>query len=96
MARTPEFVLLELEEKMLTTVEQMWEAYERQEGGAPSALLVSTMTKLHGLISNRLKYKLGSGVFDPNDLEGSLLELEKIRDILVMKIEQKHRLRTAS
>jgi hypothetical protein len=96
MAHSTELTLLELEEKMLAMVEQMWDSYERSEGGMPPIQLVTTITKLHGLISGRLKSKLGTSVFNPNDLEGSLLEIERIRDIVVMKIEQKHRMRSAS
>ena len=81
---------------MLAMIENMWETYDQAEGGMPPVQLVTTMVKLHGLISNRLKFKLGGGVFDPNNLEGSLLEIERIRDMVLMKIEQKHRLRTAS
>ncbi len=93
--QSPEFALLELEEKLLVMVDQAWEAYEQNGAGMPPMALLNVITKAHGVISARLKQKLG-GAFDPNEPERALIEIEKIRAMVLRQIEQKHRLRAAS
>ncbi len=91
MARVADLVLLELEEKLLILVEQAWESYERSDGGMPPPILTNLLMKAHKTIAERLKHKLGGG-FDPNRPEEALLEVERIRAILIRQVEQKHRL----
>ncbi len=95
MARVADAVLLELEEKLLVCVDQAWEAYEQQEGGYPPPMLTELIIKAHKTIAEGHKRRLG-GMFDPNNPEQSLLELERMAAALTRQIQQKHRLRTAS
>lgn len=92
---SPEFELLELELKLLLMVDQAWNAYEENGAGMPPAALLNVIIKAHGVITARMKHKLG-GAFDPNNPEGALIEIEKLRAVVLRQLEQKHRLREAS
>lgn len=95
MSRTPDYVLLELEEKLLALVDVAWEQYESSSGGFPPPMLTNLLIKAHDTISKRMQRRLG-GTFDPNNPEATLLEIKKIEAVLLRQIEQKHRLRAAS
>ncbi len=95
MSQSPEFALLELEEKLLTLVDQMWTAYEENEAGIPPVALINAITKCHETISRRIKQKVG-GMFDPNNPEAALIEIEKIRAMVLRQLEQKRRLQPRS
>jgi hypothetical protein len=90
-SQSPEYALLDLEEKLLTLVEEAWNAYEDSEAPMPPMNLVNIITKAHGVIAQRLKQKLG-GTFDPNRPEEALIEIEKIRALILRQLEQKRRL----
>jgi hypothetical protein len=90
MSRSPEHELLDLEEKLLTLVDQAWEAYESAGAGMPPMALLNVITKAHGVIAVRIKQKLG-GTFDPNNPEAALIEIEKIRAMVMRQLEQKQR-----
>jgi hypothetical protein len=92
--QSPEFALLELEEKLLIMVDQAWAAYEEAGAGLPPAALLNTITKAHSVISARLKQKIGGG-FDPNNPEKTLIEIEKIKFMVLRQLEQKKRLNFA-
>ena len=95
MAGNAELALLELEERFLDMVDQAWEVYQEQGAGLPPMTLVNLMEKAHRIISGRLKAKLGS-TFDPDNPEASLIQIERIRDLIVKQIEQKSRARVMS
>jgi hypothetical protein len=89
-SRSPEYELLELEEKLLVMVDQAWEAYELNGAGMPPMALLNIIAKAHSTIAARMKHKLG-GSFDPNNPEAALLEIEKIRAMIMRQLEQKRR-----
>ena len=93
MAHNPEMTLLDLEEKLLAMVDAAWDAFEDSGGqGIPPMALVNIVVKAHETISKRMKSKLGAA-FDPNNPEMALIEVERMRTLLLRQIEQKHRLR---
>lgn len=94
-SRSPEFELLDLEEKLLTAADQAWAAYEENGAGMPPMALINILTKAHETISKRMKQKLG-GAFDPNDPERALIEIEKLRAMILRQLENKRRLAAAS
>lgn len=101
MAQDADFGLLDVEQKLLEAVDRAWAAYEQQceqSMGAPLApprALVDLLFKAHTAIGSRMRSKLGVG-FDPNNPERTLLQIERIKQMLIKQIEQRAMLDTAN
>lgn len=90
-----ETALFDLEDKLLTVWDEMWNAYEEAGGGVPSMALINIGEKLHKLISSRLRMKLGP-VFDEDNPEASLIMLERMKQQLIKQVAQRQRLQMIS
>lgn len=89
-----ESTLIEIEDHLLALWDEAYRAYE-EVGGFPPMALVQLGEKLHGLISKRLKDKLGP-VFDPENPEAALIMLERMRAQILKQLEAKQRLRAVA
>lgn len=93
MAGNPELALMELEQRLLDMADAAWDEYQNSETqGIPPMAVVNITIRAHETIAKRIKAKLGVG-FDTDNPEMALIELDRMRQLLLRKVEQRAKLR---